>query len=875
MSLRGVRIQKHLNQQPSTNGLDVDGASRKRRLSKEDAEPVNGVQEEVKQEPEEKKPVMLSLKEKEILLQTFRRLEPNAEILVSQDCLVQSNWDLEKARKMLSEKVKKPIFQPVKKTIFTPSGSSKTISSPVIATLEGSSVKKQPVKMSTHQKSSVKAPAAKKSRMNEAASDDSEDPDANQPIDKVFDSDLDSDEENYDVMSTDRREVLKFMNESTLQELAAIKTCSQKKAQTIIDNRPYQKWNSLVEVMQNSRHMSTDILNNCQDLLKRRKNISLIMKKCEKMVKQLEATVASGGELVQQPEILNPTMKLAEYQLVGLNWLFLMHSERMNGILADEMGLGKTIQVIAFLAYLKENQLSRKPHLIVVPSSTLNNWENEIQKWCPSMVMEKYYGSQEERKSLRIRWARGGLEGVDVLLTTYHMVASLPEERKMFRTMQLNYVIFDEAHMLKNMTTQRYDYLDKINSDRRILLTGTPLQNNLLELMSLLCFVMPSLFAKRQDDIRNLFSRNVKNQAKAEEDDEEASNGGSPTETFEQSQIDQAKRIMKPFVLRRLKKDVLKYLPPKTDEVKRIPMTEAQEIKYKDLVRMYTLESGVVKGTSETQGMAIMMEMRKLANHPLLRLYHYEDKLREIAQRLANDYQFKGTNPDYIYEDLLWRSDFYIHQLTLKHKSIARYRLPKDLILESGKFALLDQLLPKLKKDGHRVLIFSQFTIMLDILEAYLGIREIDFLRLDGSTNVSERQDLIDNYNTDNGMFVFLLSTRAGGLGINLTAADIVIIHDIDFNPYNDKQAEDRCHRMGQTRPVHIYKFISEGTIEEGMLMVAQEKLKLEQEVTRGKDDSDKEERKCMVRLLTLSLGLNTERAEKLLTPEKGDKNKK
>lgn len=390
--------------------------------------------------------------------------------------------------------------------------------------------------------------------------------------------------------------------------------------------------------------------------------------------------------------------------------------------------------------------------------------------------------------------------------------------------------------MLKNMTTQRYEYLDKINSERRILLTGTPLQNNLLELMSLLCFVMPSLFAKRQEDIRNLFSRNSKNQVKMDEDEDgKKVNGNSENsnETFEQNQIDQAKRIMKPFVLRRLKRDVLKYLPPKTDEAKLIPMTEAQEEKYKKLVEMYTQDSGVVKGTAELNGLSIMMDMRKLANHPLLMRYHYTDaKLREIAKRLAVDHQFKSSHPDHIYEDLLWRSDFYIHQLALKYRTIVEHRLPMELILESGKFQQLDKLLPKLKAEGHRVLIFSQFTIMMDILEAYMKIRDIDCLRLDGNTHVSERQDLIDEYNTDNKVFVFLLSTRAGGLGINLTAADTVIIHDIDFNPYNDKQAEDRCHRMGQEKPVHIYKFISQGTIEEGMLMVAQEKLKLEQEVT-------------------------------------------
>lgn len=201
------------------------------------------------------------------------------------------------------------------------------------------------------------------------------------------------------------------------------------------------------------------------------------------------------------------SLHLADYQVIGLNWLTVMHKQEMNGILADEMGLGKTIQVIAFLAYLKENSLSKGAHLIVVPSSTLDNWEAEIAKWCPSLIVEKYHGSQDERRRMRVRFAKDGFTGFDVLLTTYHIVGSTPEERKMFRVCKLHYVIFDEAHMLKNMTTQRYINLITINAEMRILLTGTPLQNNLLELISLLCFVMPKFFAKSIEDIKSLFVR--------------------------------------------------------------------------------------------------------------------------------------------------------------------------------------------------------------------------------------------------------------------------------------------------------------------------------------------------------------------------------
>lgn len=201
------------------------------------------------------------------------------------------------------------------------------------------------------------------------------------------------------------------------------------------------------------------------------------------------------------------SFKLAEYQLVGLNWLAVMHSQNMNGILADEMGLGKTIQVIAFLAYLKQQNLAKAAHLIVVPSSTLDNWESELSKWCPDLKVEKYHGSQQERRAMRINYVKSNFKGFDIILTTYNLVSSTPEEKKMFRVSKFHFVIFDEAHMLKNMTSQRYTNLITINAERRILLTGTPLQNNLLELMSLLCFVMPSFFSKNIEDIKIMFQK--------------------------------------------------------------------------------------------------------------------------------------------------------------------------------------------------------------------------------------------------------------------------------------------------------------------------------------------------------------------------------
>ncbi|KAH9632929.1 hypothetical protein HF086_002751 [Spodoptera exigua] len=516
-----------------------------------------------------------------------------------------------------------------------------------------------------------------------------------------------------------------------------------------------------VEKFNSNKTLSTELLNSTQELLTTRNNIQRLMKKCVVLAQQLESAVAAGAGRLKQPAILHESLKLAPYQLVGLNWLAVLHKQGVSGILADEMGLGKTVQVIAFLAHLKETGQARGTHLIVVPASTLDNWSSELSRWCPALRVSKYYGHPEERRQLRIQYARG--------LDDVYNGEQLPGGAQ-------NVPHHSDALRYLRRGTHAQEYVHAA-SKHRLLLTGTPLQNNLLELMSLLCFVMPHMFSGKTDDLKSLFQKNAKSKTtKNAEGKQEADEL-----PFEQSQITQAKRIMKPFVLRRLKRDVLQDLPKKTNHRELCPMSERQGILYKNLIASFSAKDG---------------------------------------------------------------------------SCIQSYSLPEHLILDSGKFQKLDEMLPRLKEGGHRVLVFSQFTMMLDILEPYLTIRRHRYLRLDGSTAVTDRQELIDQYNNED-IFVFLLSTKAGGLGINLTAADTVIIHDIDFNPYNDKQAEDRCHRMGQTRPVTIYRLLSCGTIEEGIYQVAQEKLNLEKHVT-GDDDNDKTEQKNVVRLLSAALGLTS-----------------
>ncbi|XP_048508009.1 SWI/SNF-related matrix-associated actin-dependent regulator of chromatin subfamily A containing DEAD/H box 1 homolog [Athalia rosae] len=666
---------------------------------------------------------------------------------------------------------------------------------------------------------------------------------------KVFDSDEDSDLELSNELTGDKKRVLEFMQTATLQELLMMSKCSQKKANAILQARPFEDWRDLVQKFQSYKHLDTDLLNSAQSLLAARNVIENLMKKCLRLSSNMERAVAAGAtNITQQPKTLSADLTLAPYQMIGLNWLAVLHVQKLNGILADEMGLGKTVQVIAFLTYLKETGLAMEgagPHLIVVPSSTIENWMNELERWSPGLNVVGYYGSQDERKDMRMGWRSGELEDVDIILTTYALVSSTSEDRRLFRVMPLHYVVFDEAHMLKNMGTIRYENLIRINAKNRILITGTPMQNNLLELVSLLVFVMPSMFAGKLEDLKSLFPKNAKPVSGKDSINQS---------TFERDQVSTTKQIIKPFILRRLKSEVLRDLPLKTEKLIKCTLEKSQHELYQNLIAEFSAEADE---NNEVNGTGMMMQLRKLANHPLLiRNYYDEEKLKGISTKLAKDTTYKQKNPDYVFEELLWMSDFQINQLTRLHKCLDGKSLPKELIPKSGKLEKFDEILPQLKAEGHRVLIFSQFTMVLDILEEYMMMRKHKYSRLDGQTPVTERQILIDKFTRDPDIFIFLLSTRAGGLGINLTAADTVIIHDLDFNPYNDKQAEDRCHRVGQTRPVTIIRLLSEDTIEEGMWEMAQGKLKLEKQITNN-EEGENTDKKGLVKLLKMALGLD------------------
>ncbi|CAH8656368.1 unnamed protein product [Schistosoma haematobium] len=740
-----------------------------------------------------------------------------------------------------------------------------------------------------------------------------------------------TEDDGLDLTNEERRHLLSFFNDAVLEELTLMPGCSRKTAQAIINMRPFKNTKDLVSQLSGVRHLSSNLYECCKDILEVRSSVIRLLNKCERLTEQvashatrlLENTIdlpenaitdqnqsdgvdhehddftinkANGNPVqlvTQQPAILNPLRELKPYQLVGLNWLRLLHHEQVNGILADEMGLGKTVQAIAFLASLWESG-NRGPHLIICPSSTQDNWQRELSLWCPHLKVLVYQGSAEQRKAIRLKiYESESQPDFNILLTSYAVGTSAIEDRALMKRINFHYGIFDEAHMLKNMTSQRYRNLMNFRVQRRLLLTGTPLQNNLLELVSLLSFVMPEMFLKSTDLLKRIFQIYSKPMNSREE--YQSANNTPIRSSFEEERLVQAKSLLQPFCLRRLKSQVLGQLPPKTSEVVLVAMTKTQATHYHDLVKRLRSQRSLKDTNSNGQDPSLLLNnecedgdenadpdasdpkgecaprkkarldnytavngtksfpvtsksiseslqspcnmvtaLRKAANHQALfsGLAYTDSNLRDIAESLHLDPSHSNADPNLIYEDLLAMSDHQIHKLCQFYEVLSPYTLsPESIISGSGKIQWLNDNLPKLVSEGHRILIFSQFVIMLDILEEFLRITNRRYIRMDGSTPVSERQTLIDRFNSSS-IEVFLLSTRAGGLGINLTGADTVIIHDIDFNPYNDRQAEDRCHRLGQKNPVHVIRLISEGTLEEGMLRIASEKLQMEQNVT-------------------------------------------
>ncbi|KAK9448778.1 SNF2 family N-terminal domain-containing protein [Limtongia smithiae] len=542
-----------------------------------------------------------------------------------------------------------------------------------------------------------------------------------------------------------------------------------------------------------------------------------------------------GGYFPDRPALLANDVVLKDYQQVGINWLTLLYKKRLSCILADEMGLGKTCQVIAFLAHLKEVGING-PHLVVVPSSTLENWLREFNRFCPSLNVEPYYGTQKERQDVRM-YLSDPDNKFDMLVTTYNLACGSPLDCSFLRNFKFNTCVYDEGHLLKNSASERYQKLMRLKAEFRLLLTGTPLQNNLQELVSLLAFILPNIFKDKKEDLIGVF----KHKAKTTSDSGDVSNMA----LLSQQRISRAKTMMTPFVLRRKKDQVLKHLPKKHHRVEYCDMVlEQKEIYETELEESRKViaarEAGKVLTKNDRASSNVLMRLRKAALHPLLFRRHYDEKmLRKMAKDIMKEERYNEANVDYIFEDMEVMSDFELHNLCMKFESVQKYRLQADEWMVSGKVAKLKEIVTEHRAKGDRVLIFSQFTQVLDILEPVLSTLGLSFLRLDGSTSVELRQDLIDKFYEEEDITCFLLSTKAGGFGINLACANVVVIFDMSFNPHDDRQAEDRAHRVGQTREVEVVRLVTRGTIEEAILQLANTKIALDKSVS---EDANAEE---------------------------------
>ncbi|KAJ5971003.1 Helicase C-terminal [Penicillium vulpinum] len=531
------------------------------------------------------------------------------------------------------------------------------------------------------------------------------------------------------------------------------------------------------------------------------------------------------SRFISQPAIMADDLVMKDYQVVGINWLALLFEKNLSCILADDMGLGKTCQVIAFLAHLFEKGI-KGPHLIVVPSSTIENWLREFQKFCPALSVMPYYAGLNERALIRDEIEERRDE-INVVVTTY-TIAKAKLDAKFLRDMDFTVCVYDEGHMLKNHQSQLYEKLIRIRARFRLLLTGTPLQNNLQELASLLGFILPSVFHEHKEDLHAVFSN------KAKTTDE------SHATLLSQQRIERAKSMMKPFILRRKKHQVID-LPAKHSHVGWCQMKPSQVKIYdheKEQVRQLLADRAAGKKTG-SKSANILMKLRQAAIHPLLARRHYTDEiLQKMAKACLKEDKWSLSDPKIIFEELTAYNDFECHHMCVENpNSLGKFKLKNDEWMDSGKVEHLKELLTRFIANGDRTLIFSQFTMVMDILEHVLETLKIEFVRLDGRTNVEDRQSILDAFHERTEIPVFLLSTKAGGAGINLACANRVVIFDSSFNPQEDVQAENRAHRVGQTREVEIYRLVTKATIEEQIYALGQTKLALDQAVA-GDDEA-------------------------------------
>ncbi|KAH6690419.1 helicase SWR1 [Plectosphaerella plurivora] len=649
---------------------------------------------------------------------------------------------------------------------------------------------------------------------------------------------IEDNDEDYDVEDgsekedelSGREKVLKIINDSPLEDLAAMTNIKMDDLKLIGEKRPFSSLSKAERVAlpqkPGSRKSSKvavgeTLVDRLQEFTKAVSAIDSVVSECETRAARVKNEVAlwnmnfrghtrstscSGAStptsdhdplltprslksqsqglknklrdppIPTQPALMDASCTMRPFQLFGLNWMKVLYRHKFGCILADEMGLGKTCQVISLMAHLVESYDERDdgprpwPNLIVVPPSTLSNWEAEFEKFAPELSVLTYQGSQSVRQEL----AEEMLDTpYHVVLTSYTQIGK-EEDIEAMRELKPNAAIFDEGHKMKNMKTKIYKDLVRVKANWRMLLTGTPVQNNLKEMLALLNFIDPALFKGHLYELDFIFGQKVTTR--------DVNNGAF----LYSERISRARNILEPFILQRRKDQVLTDMPKKTCNVVYCDLVSSQK-------ELYAKQEAQFKsGGSELQ----------------------QPELRHLIGELKNC------------------SDFELHLWCRDYACIRHFDIADGSWLESGKVTKLLELIHQYQQNGDRVLVFSKFAKVIDILREVLHTDGIDHCVLQGATSVDERQGLINEFNNNTDKTVFLLTTGAGGTGINLTSANKVIIFDQSDNPQDDIQAENRAHRLGQTRDVEIIRLLTKDTIEELIYKACSKKIELANKVT-------------------------------------------
>jgi SWI/SNF-related matrix-associated actin-dependent regulator 1 of chromatin subfamily A len=669
--------------------------------------------------------------------------------------------------------------------------------------------------------------------------------------------------------------ILECINTSSVKDLAAMTGLKEAQLEVIVNRAPYATVDDARAVAvtkssgrsRKSRDEVGDTVVNAVDVfLQSVDAIDEVVAKCEakaKLVKDvmdgwdldsfghsrlgknaaqdqvLPPTPTSDRELKlsrppipDQPAYLDGHCQMKPFQLFGLNWMSLLYNYDIGCILADDMGLGKTCQVISFVAHLVEKYEKQQtgerpwPNLIVVPPSTYDNWLAEFAKFAPDLSVIGYRGSQAERSEIAYEIETNS-EDYHAVIATYTQLKS-EEDIEAMQSIKLHTAIFDEGHLLKNPDTARYKFLKRIQANWKMFLTGTPVQNNLLEMISLLSFINPRMFEGCMDHIIHIFKQKVTVR--------DVGNGAF----LYKERVERARTILAPFLLQRSKDQVLSDMPQKINTIVSCDMTATQKVPYEEYESAFRKQAG--KATVATKGRANdqnnpWIQLRKAALHPLLFRRHFTDEIAEemagILMDRVDQEILRQPVLKHLVQELKNCSDFELHLWCRDYEALlGKFDVPPEALTDSGKVTKLLELIAQYRENGDRVLVFSKFSAVIRLLNEVLDNLDIPALVLAGETAVSERQDLINEFNENQDIPVFLLTTGAGGTGINLTAANKVIIFDQSDNPQDDVQAENRAHRLGQTRDVEIVRLLSSGTVEGLIHEACRKKLELAKKVT-------------------------------------------